>query len=1805
MRCWPVHQVVSPLRFRNDLLRFLAISLLALMLVLPAAVTLIDSLATGRSEVDGVRGTDEDVGASGTDDIFRFWATGGTHDVIVIFKDPCVVERRVSMETSGQSSPDALTTASREYKRVLDERHGSFERALTSEFREARVTREFTTVLNGMAISASPEALDWVAEHPSVRTVEPDYEVEAALSNSVPLINADDLWSTKNASGSNITGKGIVVAVLDTGINWSHPDLGGTGVMATDYSSYTSGTHARIVGGWNTINDTDWVWDGHYHGTHCAGIVGMNGTVKGVAPDCDFLIYKVLGDSGSGPSSAVIGGVELAADPDDDGDTSDHADVISMSLSGGGHPTDGKSTAVNNAVDAGAVVAVAASNKGPRYETQRSPSEAAKAIGVGATSKSDTLASFSSRGPSAVYTIKPDVTAPGVSIYSTATAPYNGYRTISGTSMATPHVAGSAALLIQSHPSWTPYRVKQALMGTAKDVGYNVYQQGAGRIDASLAESTPVVADPPSVSLGRLSAISNVTEFTITFENLASGWTNGTLSWELRWELTNLYGASGSTTDLSGMIKANTTVVNMTGGSKFTVKLSVSYDSTSNVGHHLGEVRLTTPGGPIRVPIAFYVRAPILLVDDDNTDWTTNPPYNNHNPYTSGTVWYQDLDSSKRFGDAMVDLNLAFDVFTTRWYFDGPTKDEMANYRVVVWNTGFDYGYYGRTLTSNDRSAIKGFVDGGGNLWMSSSFALYDIYGANNETSLPATDFARAVFGVGGFQRHSGTPDPMAGTTGTFMAGASYDIDVVAFNTADHADMDYGQNLTPVDGAYQLTAGSATDYWGASWSNITSSIARDSGSNKTLLTAFEFAHIRTASDRKDMVDRVLKWVDLRPHGAISVSGEYKEGSEVTFSGRVTDPRATEVYSFEWDLDYRASTFTKDATGSSIAHTYVDDGNYTVALRVRETRTGSVSPLVLQPVDVINQAPEAHLRTSSPGDEAAPVSFWGNATDPGTSDTFTWEWDFDYDGVTFTVDSTSQDTTHTYLDDGTYTAALRVTDDEGLTSPINTTDVVIRNLPPEGNIFTPGTSNEGDKVPFTATVSDPSPQDTVTVRWDFQYNGRTFNEMANGTVVNHTYRDDGTYTVLMRLTDEDGGLSNISLQIVVRNVDPVPDFTHSAPADEGSVVDFNGTVTDAGEVDIHTFEWDFMYIDENFTVDSSRKNASWQYSQDGTYTVALRVRDDDGGMGIVTKEVVIRNVAPAPTIEEVDDIDEGQALTFRCLENDPGIHDVFTYLWDFGDGSNSTRREPRHTFLDDGTFTVTVTVTDDAGGRGQTSLDVNVINVDPNATVALTPSHINENGTVYFQADGKDASPLDEANLSYTWNFGDGDTSNLRQVSHVYMDDGCFTVTLTVQDDDGGVTVYTYHVQVDNVAPSVIARADREYVKEGGTVNFTAQIEDPGPLDTHTVSWDFDDGSSSDELKATHRFLDDGNYIVVLTVTDNSGGTNTTTFRVSVSNVRPVLTATVNTTETDEGGSVSFSASWTDPGELDDHTILWDFGDGTNVTDPSGTHVFVQDGTYTVLVTVTDDDGGQASKPFIIEVSNVPPVPVITVSTTTIDESGTVLFSASSTDEGALDNVTYYWTLGDGTTSNQVSLSHTYNDNGVFRVTLRADDGDGGISTPKTVTITVNNVPPEVTATSDVSQTTIGKGVNFAASATDVSPEDTVSFSWNFGDFVTSDLERVTHVYTIPGRFNVTLIATDDDGGQAFWQTVIVVKPDLDGDAIPDDEDDDIDGDGYKNSEDDYPRDPDRYKDWRSIYLLLLLIVVVAAAVGAYIMRPKS
>ncbi|HEX7832302.1 MAG TPA: S8 family serine peptidase, partial [Thermoanaerobaculia bacterium] len=334
-----------------------------------------------------------------------------------------------------------------------------------------RVRREFSRVFNGVAIELRDgESIENIKALPNVARVTPDTIVSAF--GDVATI------ATRKPSG-HAGGSGVVVAVIDTGIDYTHPALGNG-----------FGAGKKVAGGYDFVNDDADPMDDNRHGTHVAGIIAAKSAIiTGLAPDVSLLAYKVLGANGKGLTSNIIAGIERAI--------ADGAEVINLSLGGPGNPDDPLARAVESAVAHGIVVCVAAGNEG-MFHAIGSPAGAASAITVGASS-GNAIAEFSTRGPATQSgAIKPDLIAPGTGIISTI--PGGGTMALNGTSMATPYVAALAALLRETHPDWTPARVKSALVATATPIANEeVMTQGTG-----LADRTRAFASPLGVSLTQL-----------------------------------------------------------------------------------------------------------------------------------------------------------------------------------------------------------------------------------------------------------------------------------------------------------------------------------------------------------------------------------------------------------------------------------------------------------------------------------------------------------------------------------------------------------------------------------------------------------------------------------------------------------------------------------------------------------------------------------------------------------------------------------------------------------------------------------------------------------------------------------------------------------------------------------------------------------------------------------------------------------------------------------------------------------------------------------------------------------------------------------------------------------------------------------------------------------------------------------------------------------------------------------------------------------------------------------------------------
>jgi PKD repeat protein len=879
-------------------------------------------------------------------------------------------------------------------------------------------------------------------------------------------------------------------------------------------------------------------------------------------------------------------------------------------------------------------------------------------------------------------------------------------------------------------------------------------------------------------------------------------------------------------------------------------------------------------------------------------------------------------------------------------------------------------------------------------------------------------------------------------------------------------------------------------------------------------------------------------LDFHPPQALP-GGPYTgtEGSPINFSGSANDS-GSDATTYEWDWE---NDGTYDETGQTPSHTWMDDGAYTVGLKVTDAQGGEGTATVAVTVD--NVAPTVDAGGPYTGDEGSPISFTGTASDPG-ADTLTYEWDFDYDGSTFNVDASGSLTpSHTYVDDGTYTVALRVFDDD--TSVIDTADVTVDNVPPTVDAGGPYTGYEGAAIGFSGSASDPGAE-LPTCAWDFDYDGITFDEDATGSLNPfHTYDNDGLYTVALRVCDDDTCVIDTA-DVTVDNVAPTANARGPYSDDEGSPIPFSGTASDPG-ADTLTYEWDFDYTAPDFDVDASGSlTPSHTYDNDGLYTVALRVCDDDTCV-IDTSTVTVNNVAPTVSAGGPYLGDEGSAIAFSGFASDPGA-DTLTYEWDFDyvapdfDVDASGSLTPSHAYANDGVYTVALRVCDDDTCVIDTST-ATVSNIPP--TVDAGGPYTGDEGSAIAFA-GTASDPADT--LTYAWDFDydvsgfDEDATGSLTPSHTYDNDGLYTVALRVCDDDTCIIDITT-ATVDNVPPTVDAGGPYTG-DEGSAIAFAGTASDPG-ADTLTYEWDFDyvapdfDVDASGSLTPSYTYVDDGTYTVALRVSDDDTSVIDTA-DVTVDNVPPTVDAGGPYTGT-EGAAIGFSGSASDPGaELP--TCAWDFDYDGSTFDEDATgslnpfHTYDNDGLYTVALRVCDDDTCVIDTADVT-VDNVPPT-VDPGGPYSGDEGAAIAFTGFASDPGA-DTLTYEWDFDyvapdfDVDASGAPNPSHTYTDDGLYTVALRVCDDDTCVI--ETADVTVNDVLPTAADAGGPYSGTAGLPVNLLGSAT-CAPVDTCTYEWDLdGDTEYDDAtgESPSHTWNTIGDYTIGLRVTDDDGNAIY------------------------------------------------------------------------
>jgi subtilisin family serine protease len=546
--------------------------------------------------------------------------SSGLAEVVVTLDAPPLAEAiRTSRVLTGRAKAarlDLRSPTSVGYLASLTAAQRTVAARITTTIPGARVTWRYQVVLDGLAVLVPRSQLGRLAATDGVAKVWPNVAYRPLLDRSPGLIGAPQMWSPDFSTAGN----GIKIGIIDDGVDQAHPFFNPAGyTMPPGYpKGQTSYTNAKvIVARAFPAPETTWKYaklpfdpSESEHATHVAGIAAGNfspgaiagrGPLSGVAPRAYLGNYKVLtyptenfGLNGNAPEIAA--GVEAAV--------RDGMDVINLSLGEAEiEPSrDLVVTAINAAADAGVVPVIAAGND---YEdfglgSLDSPGSAAKAITAAAVTKQLAIAGFSSSGPTPIsLAMKPDVAAPGVDITSSVPPSRGTWASFSGTSMAAPHVAGAAALLLQRHPDWTVAQVKSALVLTAKPVPSAANElpttrEGGGLVQVPAANAPLIFAAPTSLSFGLLKTGASATR-SVTLADAGGG--AGT--WAAAVSLQG--GPSGVTVG----VPATVTVPGR-------LDVTAAADPSAAEADVTGFVLLTLGGSTRRIPFWFRVASPKL-----------------------------------------------------------------------------------------------------------------------------------------------------------------------------------------------------------------------------------------------------------------------------------------------------------------------------------------------------------------------------------------------------------------------------------------------------------------------------------------------------------------------------------------------------------------------------------------------------------------------------------------------------------------------------------------------------------------------------------------------------------------------------------------------------------------------------------------------------------------------------------------------------------------------------------------------------------------------------------------------------------------------------------------------------------------------------------------------------------------------------------------------------------------------------------------------------------------------------------------
>jgi PKD repeat protein len=649
--------------------------------------------------------------------------------------------------------------------------------------------------------------------------------------------------------------------------------------------------------------------------------------------------------------------------------------------------------------------------------------------------------------------------------------------------------------------------------------------------------------------------------------------------------------------------------------------------------------------------------------------------------------------------------------------------------------------------------------------------------------------------------------------------------------------------------------------------------------------------------------------EVPPAAAITgapASGHSPEGTAVTLGSSVTDPDPAGQaagFTYRWTVTKNGSPFAT-GTSSGITFTPDDTGTYVATLTAADNDGGTSTPVstAITADDVAPTVAITGAPASGHSPAGAPITLGSQVTDPGSADAaggYTYAWSVTGPNGNTIATGSSASLTFTPAAAGNYVVTLTTTDGDPTPSAPATATITADAPPLQVSAGQAASGTEGSPVGFSGSVQGGTAP--YTYSWAFG-DGTT----ASGTLTpSHTYTRDGTYSVALTVTDAAGGGSTSTTTAAVAEAPPAVTITGApAAADAGAAIPLGSTVTDpdpAGQAAGFTYAWS---VTDNGAAFASGGGSSFSFTPTaaGTYVVTLAATDNDGGTGTASQTIQVSpppvaSAGPSPSGQE------GSPVTFAGSV--VGGIAPYAETWAFGDGTTASGTlTPAHTYTRDGTYSVTLTVTDAAGGSSTSTTTAAIAEAPPAVTITGAPAAADAGAAVSLGSTVTDPDPAGQAaGFTYAWSvtdngaaFASGGGSSF---SFTPTAAGTYVVTLAATDNDGGTGTASQTIAVN--PPPVASAGPAENGSAGSPVAFAGSVV--GGSAPYAETWNFGDGTTATgTLTPAHTYASAGTYTVTLSATDAAGvsSTSTTTASIATSTTTPSPVLFLGTDTTTQG-----------------------------------------------------------------------------------------------------------------------------------------------------------------------------------------------------------------------------------------------------------------------------------------------------------------